>query len=89
MAGQNGGAAFTIVYLVCILIVGLPILLGELVIGRNTQLSPVGAYDRLAKNLIGNGLVFLGCIRICDSVVLWSRWWLDTSLYLLLFIWWL
>ena len=26
MAGQNGGAAFTVVYLICILIVGLPIL---------------------------------------------------------------
>lgn len=60
MAGQNGGAAFTIVYLVCILIVGLPILLGELVIGRNTQLSPVGAYDRLAKKSNWKWVGFLG-----------------------------
>ena len=60
MAGQNGGAAFTIVYLVCILVVGLPILLGELVIGRNTQLSPVGAFNRLAKKSNWKWVGFLG-----------------------------
>ena len=60
MAGQNGGAAFTVVYLICILIVGLPILLGELVIGRNTQLSPVGAYERLAKKSNWRWVGFLG-----------------------------
>ena len=48
MAGENGGAAFTLVYLVCILVVGLPIVVGEFVLGRKTQLSPVGAYDRIA-----------------------------------------
>ena len=48
MAGQNGGAAFTLVYLVCILVVGLPIVVGEFVLGRKTQLSPVGAYDQIA-----------------------------------------
>jgi NSS family neurotransmitter:Na+ symporter len=60
MAGQNGGAAFTVVYLICILIVGLPILLGELAIGRNTQLSPVGAYERLAKKSHWKWVGFLG-----------------------------
>ena len=60
MAGQNGGAAFTIVYLVCILVVGLPILLGELVIGRNTQLSPVGAFNKLADKSNWKWVGFLG-----------------------------
>ncbi len=50
MAGQHGGAAFTLVYLLCILIVGLPILLAELAIGRKTQLNPVGAFKQLASN---------------------------------------
>ncbi len=48
MAGENGGAAFTIVYLICILVVGLPIVIAEFVIGRKTQLSPVGAFEKLA-----------------------------------------
>ena len=48
MAGENGGAAFTVIYLICILIVGLPIVIAEFVIGRKTQLSPVGAFKVLA-----------------------------------------
>ena len=60
MAGQNGGAAFTVVYLICILIVGLPILLGELAIGRNTQLSPVGAFNKLSGLSKWKWVGFLG-----------------------------
>ena len=60
MAGQNGGAAFTVVYLICILIVGLPILLGELAIGRNTQLSPVGAFIKLSGLSNWKWVGFLG-----------------------------
>lgn len=48
MAGQHGGAAFTLVYLVCIVMVGLPILLAELSIGRRTQLNPAGAFKSLS-----------------------------------------
>ncbi|MCH7613275.1 MAG: sodium-dependent transporter [Candidatus Marinimicrobia bacterium] len=60
MAGQNGGAAFTLVYLVCILIVGLSIVIGEFVIGRRTQLSPVGAFEKLAPKTGWKWLGFLG-----------------------------
>ncbi|SVC66938.1 uncharacterized protein METZ01_LOCUS319792, partial [marine metagenome] len=38
IAGENGGGAFTLIYLLCILIVGMPIVIGEFVIGRKTQL---------------------------------------------------
>ena len=60
MAGQNGGAAFTLVYLVCILVVGLPIVVGEFVLGRKTQLSPVGAYDQIAPGSFWKWIGFLG-----------------------------
>ena len=49
-AGQYGGAAFVLVYLFFIALIGFTILLGELVIGRHTQLNPVGAYRKLRKN---------------------------------------
>ena len=49
MAGENGGAAFTLVYLLCIFIVGLPILIAEFAIGRKTQLNPFGAYRKLTQ----------------------------------------
>ena len=48
MAGSNGGAAFTLVYLLCILIVGMTSVIAEFAIGRKTQLSPVGAFEKLA-----------------------------------------
>ena len=60
MAGQNGGAAFTLVYLACILIVGLSIVIAEFVIGRKTQLSPVGAFEKLAPGTNWKGVGLLG-----------------------------
>ena len=60
MAGQNGGAAFTLVYLACILVVGLSIVIAEFVIGRKTQLSPVGAFETLAPKTNWKWLGFLG-----------------------------
>ena len=60
MAGANGGAAFTLVYLICILVVGMPILIGEFVIGRKTQLNPVGAFEKLAPKSWWKGVGYLG-----------------------------
>ena len=41
MAGDNGGAAFVLVYLLCVLLIGLPIMLAEMMIGRRAQKNPV------------------------------------------------
>jgi NSS family neurotransmitter:Na+ symporter len=38
--GENGGGAFVIVYLACILLLGLPILMAEMIIGRRGRMSP-------------------------------------------------
>jgi NSS family neurotransmitter:Na+ symporter len=43
LAAENGGAAFVILYLVTTLLVGLPVLLAELVLGRGAQKSPIQA----------------------------------------------
>ena len=45
--GQGGGAAFVLVYLVCVLLICFPIMVGELVIGRHAQQSPVGSFARI------------------------------------------
>lgn len=50
MAGQNGGGAFVLLYFIILLIIGFTLMLGELVIGRHTQLSAVGAYRKIRKN---------------------------------------
>ncbi len=48
MAGMYGGGAFVIMYLVCIFLVGLPIMLGETLIGRRGRQSPVNSLRALA-----------------------------------------
>ncbi|WP_035245502.1 sodium-dependent transporter [Desulfogranum mediterraneum] len=48
IAGVNGGAAFIVVYLACICIIGLPVLTSEFIIGRRGQKNVIGSYVRLA-----------------------------------------
>lgn len=48
MTGENGGAAFILLYLLSILFFCAPVLFAELAIGRATQQSPVGAFAKLA-----------------------------------------
>lgn len=47
MAAQSGGAAFVLVYLLCVALVGIPVMFAELSIGRASQRNPVGAFKRL------------------------------------------
>lgn len=46
-AGENGGGAFVLVYLGFVVLVGVPVLLAELALGRATKSNPVGAFKRL------------------------------------------
>ena len=69
MAGENGGGAFTIVYLLCILIVGLPIVIAEFVLGRKTQLSPVGAFEKIAPK---SNWKWVGMLGVASAFVILS-----------------
>lgn len=46
--GDNGGAAFLLMYLAIVIFLGVPVMLSELVIGRHTQSNAVGAFKKLA-----------------------------------------
>ena len=48
LAGENGGSAFVLVYIVCIVLVGVPVLIAELLMGRRGGMSPVGTMSALA-----------------------------------------
>jgi len=50
VAGENGGGAFLLVYLLFILSIGLPVMLSELLIGRRAQKNVFGAFRSLAPN---------------------------------------
>ena len=47
IAGQNGGAIFVLIYLACLLLLGLPVMTMEFSMGRGSQKSPVKMYQEL------------------------------------------
>ncbi len=49
MTGENGGSAFVIAYLVCIVLVGIPIMMAEAALGRRGRHSPINSMRGLAK----------------------------------------
>ena len=48
ITGVFGGGAFVLVYLICIAIIGLPVMLSEFTIGRKAQRNAVGSFKKLA-----------------------------------------
>ena len=49
MTGQNGGGGFVLVYVLCLLLLGLPAMTMEFAIGRAAQASPVKMYQKLER----------------------------------------
>ena len=70
--GQNGGFAFLVMYLLLAIFVGLAVMVGELVIGRKTGLSPIAAYRKLSKKFTFLGYMALACpfLILCFYMVL-------------------
>ena len=48
MAGENGGAVFIILYVSCVLMLGLPCMISEFIIGRNAKSNTARAYRKLS-----------------------------------------
>lgn len=49
ITGQNGGGAFVLVYLVCIALIGIPIMMAEVLLGRRGRQSPINTMRALAR----------------------------------------
>lgn len=49
MTGQNGGGGFVLLYVLCLIAMGLPVMIMELSVGRAAQASPVRMYYKLEK----------------------------------------
>ena len=69
LVGTNGGAAFIILYLVCILLLALPIMYSEFIIGRRSQANVFGAFKVLAPK---TGWCNVGFIYVLCSIVIIS-----------------
>lgn len=62
IAGENGGAAFVFVYLICIAVIGLPVLIAEVLVGRSTERNPVGAFKKLSGSRFWTGVGAMGVV---------------------------
>ncbi len=62
LTGENGGGAFIIIYLVCILLIGLSIMTAEFAVGRRSGLSAVGAYKSYS-----NKWTFAGALGVLSG----------------------
>lgn len=66
ITGDNGGGAFVLVYLICIALVGIPVMMAEILIGRRGRLSPINTMAHLSseehRHGIWRGLGWMGAI---------------------------
>ena len=49
MAGENGGAVFIIIYILCVLLLGIPCMISEFIIGRNGESNTARAFSKMAS----------------------------------------
>jgi Na+-dependent transporters of the SNF family len=68
LAGQNGGAAFLLIYLICIFVLCFPVMVGEIAIGRKAGLDAYGSYNKLGGGKWG----YLGIFGILAGVFILS-----------------
>lgn len=80
LTGQNGGAAFIIIYILCVILLGLPLMTAEFMIGRHAHTNTAQAYKKLTRNRFwrqtGKLGVFIGWFILCYYIVV-SGWALD------------
>ena len=67
MTGQNGGAAFLLMYVGCILLLGVPGMISEFIVGRHAQTNAARAYDKLSK---GRPWKLVGHLGILTSTII-------------------
>jgi len=70
ITGENGGGVFVLIYLVCIALVGIPVFIAEIVIGRSTQGSPVVAFGKLSNN--STNWKFVGWLGVFSGFIILS-----------------
>ena len=67
MTGQNGGAAFLLLYVACIMVLGVPGMVSEFIVGRHAQANAAHAYDKLSG---GRPWKLVGYLGILTSTII-------------------
>jgi NSS family neurotransmitter:Na+ symporter len=68
LAGQNGGAAFLLIYLICVFLLCFPVMVGEIAIGRKANSDAYGSYKKIG----GGGWGYLGFFGILAGIFILS-----------------
>ena len=68
IAWDNHGGAFVLVYLACIMVVGMPVMMSEIIIGRRAQTSPVPAFGELGHPR----WAFVGWLGVASGIMILS-----------------
>ena len=68
MTGENGGAAFILVYIVFIFLLGLPGMVNEFIIGRHSASNAARAYHKMSRGRPWKGVGLLGIL--CSTIIL-------------------
>lgn len=68
-AGENGGGTFLLVYLIIVLLIGLPVVLAEFTIGRKAQSDAIGSFEKLAPR---KPWVLAGFLGVAASFIILS-----------------
>ena len=69
VTGENGGAAFLIIYLLCVALIGIPIIMAEFTIGRKGQTDAVGSFQKIAP---GKPWVLSGILGVAAAFIILS-----------------
>lgn len=67
LTGENGGGAFVFVYILCVLLIGLPLLFNEIALGRKSGKNPIGAIRDTGGNKFWQSAGVL-CVLVCFFV---------------------
>lgn len=67
MAGENGGAVFIIIYLACVLLLGIPCMISEFIVGRHGQSNTARAYSKLSG---GSPWKFVGYMGVLTGFLI-------------------
>lgn len=60
IVGENGGGAFVLMYVIFVVVIGIPYMIAELALGRSVQSNPVGAINAIRPGSIWKGTGYLG-----------------------------
>ena len=62
MAGQNGGAVFIMIYIFCVLLLGIPCMISEFIIGRHGKANTARAFSKLSGGTMWSLIGYMGVL---------------------------